>query len=114
MAPVRVVDLSFPLKPHFRWTVKSERRSSHEAGNLFQSTIFTSSCHAYTHVDAPVHFLPGDRDIAQMPVDQWMGPAAVVALTPLGETGGVTARDRQRRGRQLQAGGLVRLRTAWP
>jgi len=87
MAPVRVVDLSFPLRPHFRWTVKSERRSSHEAGNLFQSTIFTSSCHAYTHVDAPVHFLPGDRDIAQMPVDQWMGPAAVVDLTHLAENG---------------------------
>src|SRR2546428_12430147 len=88
---VRVVDLSLALRPHFRWMVKSERRSSHEAGNLFQSTIFTSSCHAYTHVDAPVHFLPGDRDIAQMPVDQWMGPAAVVDLTHLGENGEVTA-----------------------
>src|SRR5260370_19497163 len=91
MARVGVVDLSVPRKPHSRWMVKSERRSSHEAGNLFQSTIFTSSCHAYTHVDAPVHFLPGDRDIAQMPVDQWMGPAAVVDLTHLGEDGEVTA-----------------------
>jgi arylformamidase len=69
MPPVRVVDLSFPLKPHFRWTVKSERPSSHEAGNLFQSTIFTSSCHAYTHVDAPVHFL---RAIATSPRCRWI------------------------------------------
>src|SRR6266568_5085251 len=114
MAPVRVVDLSFPLKPHFRWTVKSERRSSHEAGNLFQSTIFTSSCHAYTHVDAPVHFLPGDRDIAQMPVDQWMGPAAVVDLTHLGENGEVTAGDLERLGGHVQAGDIVLLRTDWP
>src|SRR2546425_13364603 len=107
MPPVRVVDLSFPLKPHFRWTVKSERRSSHEAGNLFQSTIFTSSCHAYTHVDAPVHFLPGDRDIAQMPVDQWMGPAAVVDLTHLGENGEVSAAELERHAAHVQAGGLV-------
>src|SRR5437667_8267780 len=114
MAPVRVVDLSFPLKPHFRWTVKSERRSSHEAGNLVQSTIFTSSCHAYTHVDAPVHFLPGDRDIAQMPVDQWMGPAAVVDLTHLGENGEVTAGDLERLGGHVQAGDIVLLRTDWP
>ena len=76
MPPMRTVDLSFTLKPHFRWKVASERRSTHESGALFQSTIFTSSCHAYTHVDAPVHFLPGERDIARMPVDQWMGPAA--------------------------------------
>src|SRR5215475_16196156 len=62
MPPMRTVDLSFTLKPHFRWKVASERRSTHESGALFQSTIFTSSCHAYTHVDAPVHFLPGDRD----------------------------------------------------
>ncbi len=111
---MRVVDLSFPLKPHFRWTVKSERRSSHEAGNLFQSTIFTSSCHAYTHVDAPVHFLPGDRDIAQMPVDQWMGPAAVVDLTHLGENGEVTAADLERLGGHVQAGDIALLRTDWP
>ena len=75
---MRVIDLSFPIGPHFRWTVASERRSTHEAGQNFQSTGLTVSCHAYTHVDAPVHFLPGDRDIASMPVDQWMGEAAVV------------------------------------
>jgi kynurenine formamidase len=114
MRPVRIVDLSFPLKPHFRWTVSSERRSTHEAGALFQSTVFTTGCHAYTHVDAPVHFLPGDRDIAQMPVDQWMGPAAVVDLTHLAENGEVTARDLERRAAHVEPGDIVLLRTDWP
>jgi hypothetical protein len=77
MPLMRIVDLSFPLRSHFRWTVASERRSTHESGALFQSTVSTSS----------------DRDIAQMPVDQWMGPAAVVDLTHLGENGAVTAAD---------------------
>ncbi|HEV2055937.1 MAG TPA: cyclase family protein [Methylomirabilota bacterium] len=111
---MRIVDLSFPLKPHFRWTVSSERRSTHEGGALFQSTVFTASCHAYTHVDAPVHFLPGDRDIAQMPVDQWMGPAAVVDLTHLAENGEVTARDLERRAAHVEPGDIVLLRTDWP
>ena len=31
-------------------------------------SVLTVSCHAYTHVDAPVHFLPGDRDITAMPI----------------------------------------------
>jgi len=70
-----IIDLSFPIRPHFRWKVEPVLRSSHAAGDLFQSTILTVACHAYTHVDAPVHFLPGDRDIASMPVDQWIGAA---------------------------------------
>jgi kynurenine formamidase len=111
---VRVVDLSFPIKPHFRWKVASELRSSHAAGNLFQSTILTVTCHAYTHVDAPVHFLPGDRDIARMPIDQWMGAAAVVDLTHLGDNGEVTAADLDRHAAHVQAGDIVLLRTDWP
>jgi arylformamidase len=111
---MRVVDLSFPIKPHFRWKVAGERRSSHEAGDIFQSTVLTLGCHAYTHVDAPVHFLPGDRDIAQMPVEQWMGPAAVVDLTHLGDNGEVTAADLDARASHVQRGDIVLLRTDWP
>src|SRR5258705_295326 len=114
MGAMRVVDLSFPIGPHFRWTATSERRSTHEAGANFQSTIMTVSCHAYTHVDAPVHFLPGDRDIASMPVDQWMGPAAVVDLTHLGENAEVTGPDLERRADHVQRGDIVLLRTDWP
>jgi arylformamidase len=111
---VRVVDLSFPIKPHFRWKVASELRSSHEAGDLFQSTILTVTCHAYTHVDAPNHFLPGDRDIAQMPADQWMGAAAVVDLTHLGDNDEVTASDLDAHAGHVEADDIVLLRTDWP
>src|SRR5499425_3275827 len=113
MAAMRVVDLSFPIGPHFRWAVASERRSTHEAGANFQSTTLTISCHAYTHVDAPVHFLPGDRDMASMPVDQWMGPAAVVDLTHLGDNGEVSAAELDRHAGHVQAGDIVLLRTDW-
>ena len=85
---MRIVDLSFPIRPHFRWKVEPKLVRSHAAGDVFQSTVLTVACHAYTHVDAPVHFLPGDRDIASMPVDQWIGEAAVVDLS----TSGTTAR----------------------
>jgi kynurenine formamidase len=111
---VRVVDLSFPIRPHFRWTVASELRTAHERGDNFRSTIVTLGCHAYTHVDAPLHFLPRDRDIAAMPVDQWMGPAAVVDLTHLGPNGEVTAADLARRAGHVARGDIVLLRTDWP
>jgi len=111
---MRIVDLSFPIRPHFRWTVAPELRSSHAKGDIFQSTVLTISCHAYTHVDAPVHFLPGDRHIAQMPVDQWIGDAAVVDLTHLGDNGEVTAADLDKKAGHVKAGDIVLLRTDWP
>src|SRR2546428_13853466 len=111
---MRIVDLSFPIRPHFRWKVEPKLVRSHAAGDVFQSTVLTVACHAYTHVDAPVHFLPGDRDIAQMPVDQWMGPAAVVDLTHLGENGEVTAVDLERRAGHVERGEIVHLRTDGP
>jgi kynurenine formamidase len=109
-----IIDLSFPIRPHFRWKVEPTLRSSHARGDLFQSTILTVSCHAYTHVDAPVHFLPGDRDIASMPVDQWIGDAAVVDLTHLGDNGEVSAAELEAHAGHVRAGDIVLLRTDWP
>jgi kynurenine formamidase len=108
------IDLSFPIRPHFRWKVEPTLRSSHARGDLFQSTILTIACHAYTHVDAPVHFLPGDRDIASMPVDQWIGDAAVVDLTHLGDNGEVSAAELEARAGHVREGDIVLLRTDWP
>src|SRR4030095_10201616 len=73
-----------------------------------------TGCHAYTHVDAPLHFLVDGRDIAAMPVDQWVGDAAVVDLTHLGANGEVTAADLDRRAGHVRAGDIVLLRTDWP
>ena len=111
---MRIVDLTFPIKSHFRWKVATELHSRHAKGDLFQSTVLTVHCHAFTHVDAPLHFLPGGRDIAQVPVDQWMGDAAVVDLTHVPENGEVTAADLERKAQHVQAGDIVLLRTDWP
>jgi arylformamidase len=111
---MKVIDLSFPIRPHFRWKVEPTLRTSHALGDNFQSTVLTIACHAYTHVDAPVHFLPGDRDIASMPVDQWIGPAAVVDLSHLGDNAEVSAAELERHAPHVQAGDIVLLRTDWP
>jgi arylformamidase len=74
----------------------------------------TVACHAYTHVDAPKHFLPGAKHIAEMPIDQWIGAAAVVDLTHLGENGEVTAADLARKAGHVRAGDIALLRTDWP
>lgn len=109
-----IIDLSFPIRPHFRWKVEPTLRSSHAAGDLFQSTLLTISCHAYTHVDAPVHFLPDGRDIAAMPIDQWIGDAAVVDLSHLGDNGEVSAGELDQHAGHVRRGDIVLLRTDWP
>ncbi len=111
---MRVVDLSYPIKPHFRWKVATELTGSHARGDLFQATALTIHCHAFTHVDAPVHFLPKGRHLGEMPVDQWMGEAAVVDLTHLGENAEVTGADLAERAQHVRAGDIVLLRTDWP
>lgn len=111
---MRVVDLSFPIRPHFRWKVSTESQSSHAKGDLFQSTVLTISCHAFTHVDAPVHFLPNGRHIGELPVDQWVGDAAVVDLTHIEANGEVTEADLERQGQHVRLGDIVLLRTDWP
>src|SRR5260370_6528677 len=107
---MKIVDLSFPIKPHFRWKASSEHGPMHAAGGPLQSTVMTISCHAYTHVDAPLHFLPDGRDIAAMPIDQWVGEAAVVDLTHLGENGEVSAVELEKHGGHVRRGRLVLLR----
>src|SRR5213593_2721817 len=111
---MRIVDLSFPIRPHFRWKVEPKLTKSHAAGDVFQSTVLTVACHAYTHVDAPVHFLPGDREIASMPVDQWIGDAAVVDLSHLGDNAEVTAAELEQHAGHVRRGDIALLRTDWP
>jgi arylformamidase len=111
---LRIVDLSFSIRPHFRWKVAPELVAAHATGHPLQSTVLTISCHAYTHVDAPLHYLVDGRDMASMPVDQWVGDAAVVDLTHLGANGEVTAAELERRAGHMRRGDIVLLRTDWP
>ena len=111
---MRIVDLSHPIRPHFRWKALATLTASHADGHPLQSTLMTLGCHAYTHVDAPIHFLRDGRHIAEMPVDQWVGDAAVVDLTHLDANGEVTAADLEKRGGHVRRGDIVLLRTDWP
>ena len=111
---MRIVDLSFPIRPHFRWKAVPERVATHAAGDPMQSTVMTMSCHAYTHVDAPIHYLPDGRDIASMPIDQWMGDAAVVDLSHLGTNAEISGAELEKHAGHVRPGDIVLLRTDWP
>ncbi len=44
----------------------------------YQLQAIVMSLHAATHVDAPLHFLPGGSDAAALPLDAFVGPCTVL------------------------------------
>src|SRR5207245_2977917 len=83
VAAMRMIDLSFPIRPHFRWKVAPELVAAHATGHPLQSTVLTISCHAFTHVDAPLHYLLDGPDMASIPGRPWVGAAGVRHPPPL-------------------------------
>ena len=112
---MRVIDLSFTIRPHLPLAgLRASSARADDSGALFQSSVLDRELSRVHARRRAVHFLPGDRDITAMPIDQWMGPAAVVDLTHLGDNGEVTAEDLERRAGHVEAGDIVLLRTDWP
>jgi len=111
---MRFTDLSHKIVfPHWRWKPERIVTSSHADGALFTSSRIHMPLHGFTHVDAPVHFLPGAESITDVPLDRWCGPAAVVDLSHRSADDGITAADLDERGGHIQAGDIVLLRTDW-
>ncbi len=79
---------------------------------LIQSIDF--NLHGFTHVDAPLHFLPEGLSIEKVSLDKFMGEAAVIDLSHLSENDGVTSADLEKRGQHIRPGDIVLLRTDWP
>lgn len=111
---MRIVDLSHRIVfPHWRWKPERIVTSSHADGELFTSSRLHMPLHGFTHVDAPMHFLPGAEAIADLPLTRWCGEAAVVDLTHCGADDGITAADLEQRAQHVRAGDIVLLRTDW-
>jgi len=110
----RVIDLSLPIKPHWRWPVEIERTGDFARGDLFCTSQITLSLHTGTHVDAPLHFVPGGVAIADTGLEAWMGEAAVINCSHRGAGEGITRADLDEGGQHVRAGDIVLLRTDWP
>lgn len=103
---MRVVDLSMAVEPHFRWTPEIAVKGDIAAGDQFRVTRIATTCHGFTHVDAPAHFVahaptieatPLDRvvgwcrvfDLSSAPDNAPIGPADLAAADPGGEEGDI-------------------------
>ena len=53
-----------------------------ERGDPANVTRLTLGSHTGTHVDAPLHFLPGGSTVDRLPLEALMGPVLVIACPP--------------------------------
>lgn len=106
---MRFVDLSLPVKPHFRWPTEVYQIEQYEHG--FRTTGARIRAHSFTHVDSPLHLVPGGPTINEVPLSQLIGAAAVVDLTFKGDSEPITAADLDRAAGHVEVGDIVLLRT---
>ncbi len=109
----KVIDLTLIIRKHWRWLVRLYPHTTFE-DYFFMHQFMDYNLHGFTHVDAPLHYLPKGLPIEKVPLDKFMGEATVVNLSHVGENGPVTADDLEKKGQHITPGDIVLLRTDWP
>jgi arylformamidase len=89
MAGRRIIDLSYPIHEGMTtypvaWhpIVEITQMGRHGIENR-ETRKFTMGTHCGTHIDAPLHFIPGGGTVDQIPLELLTGPARVLDLTPV-------------------------------
>lgn len=70
----------WPTANRFRMTTDSEGIT--EKGYYYSAYSFTTAEHGGTHIDAPVHFAEGRHHVNEIPLEQLIGDAVVVDVSP--------------------------------
>ncbi len=78
---MKIVDLSMPIAPHFRWPVELSIKGDIAAGDQFRVSKIAGPCHGFSHVDAAAHFVAGAPTIEATPLSQVVGACRVLDLS---------------------------------
>jgi len=82
---MKIIDISqeirsdmtvYPGDPHFA----SRPSSSFKHGDICEVSELTIGSHCGTHIDAPLHMIPGGKTIESLPLDCFIGPCRVLTL----------------------------------
>lgn len=110
---MRLIDLSLTIQPHWRWAIEQKQILAHSADDPYQVTTVNLPMHAFTHVDTPLHIIPGRISIDAVPLEDLAGPAAVLDLSYVKANQEIERGDLEKVGSHIQKGDIVLLKTAW-
>ncbi|MBI2901916.1 MAG: cyclase family protein [Planctomycetes bacterium] len=118
----RVIDLTHVLEPGIplypgATPLSIEKKADLEKDGYYVNA-FTVGEHTGTHVDAPLHFVPGTATVDAIPASRLVGPGVVIDVeAKCGDADyRVTAEDVtefERRHGLIPAGAIVLVRTGW-
>jgi arylformamidase len=78
---MKIIDLSMPVEPHFRWPAELSIKGDIAAGDQFRVSRINTPCHGFSHVDARAHFVAGAPTIEATPLSEVVGPCRVLNLS---------------------------------
>lgn len=64
----KIVDLSAPIAPHWRYPISISPVKSFDQGNLLNIQTFNLQTHWYTHIDAPLHYVNQGKCLNDYPL----------------------------------------------
>lgn len=89
MTASRIIDLSHPIHEgmqtfpvHWHPMVEITQLGRHGIENR-ETRKLTIGTHCGTHIDAPLHFIPGGSTVESIPLDLLIGPARLLDMTPV-------------------------------
>ena len=111
---MKVIDLSMPVDAgHFRWPVERGVKGDFTNGDLFEASWLRTSCHGFTHMDAPRHMVPGGPTLDDLDLARVVGPAAVIDLSDIQPNEEITAERLSAVAGHLREGEIALFRTCW-
>lgn len=90
----RIVDLSHLLLPgqeQYRLEVSIRGEREGQEGDVMSDVCLWS--HVGTHVEAPLHFFTHGKDVSQLPLEMFIGPAIVLDFRHKGTSEPITLED---------------------
>jgi kynurenine formamidase len=99
-----------PIFPGYE-EIKLERITHHAKQGVMTHKI-TTIFHTSTHVNAPVHLVPGAAAVGELPLDRFFGTGVVLSI-PKGKWQLVEPSDLERAEPKIKAGDIVLINTGW-
>ena len=111
---MKIIDLSMPIDTgHLRWPVERGKKGDFGQGDLFEASWLRTTCHGFTHVDAPRHMVPGGPTLDDLDLSRVIGRAAVIDLSDVAPNEQIDASRLAAAADHLSAGEIALFRTGW-
>lgn len=108
-----IVDLTFPIQPHWRYSLECNMEKSFDKGDSLNTRSFKLNSHWYTHIDAPLHVMENGKNLSDFPLDILVSNATIIDLSFVKENEGITRKHLEKSIDGITCESVILLKTDW-